>query len=591
MIIDYPTLLVTASWTTAAFGVLGLILARAEPALRPLLLGGLGNLCFAAGMPLLILRGGGYDVVGIVFGNAFILAGWGLQAIALRHFLGRPAWVWLVPVACLAWFAACLLPAFLADAGTRMALASGLTAVLAGLVAGGLGRIWTGRGPFRIIIVVLSGAQPTAQVLRIAAVGLHGPEAAMAMNPAIILTGLAAILVCTVILITEALRRANQQAQGALTAAHAEAIAARDDFAGIVEGMPSIIYVNRIRPDLRWTRIFLSGNTERVIGWPRDQLHADDSLETRTEWAPAEMRAALQELTATGSVVVEFQMRRPDGSRVWVRRESRIATRHVDGSVEVVGFITDITAERALAAKVLASAKLASLGEMATGLAHELGQPAAIMGLAAGNAAAALRRAGAAAIPDALRRLERIVAQAERMGVLMNQFKAFARAEPISLGPVDLAQALSGALVLTEAALREASIGIEIAIPDGLPPVRGSLVPLEQVLVNLLVNARHAMAGQPESLRRQVRIAAWEAEPGQIVLEVGDTGGGLAPEMLARAFEPFVTTKPMGEGLGLGLSVSHGLVRAMGGELTAANRDGGAVFTITLGCAEPALAA
>ncbi|WP_431268408.1 sensor histidine kinase [Dankookia sp. P2] len=108
---------------------------------------------------------------------------------------------------------------------------------------------------------------------------------------------------------------------------------------------------------------------------------------------------------------------------------------------------------------------------------------------------------------------------------------------------------------------------------------------LEQVLVNLLLNARDSIRGQPPGAPRRIRLRARPAGAGQVSIEVADTGPGLDPAILPRLFEPFVTTKPAGEGLGLGLSVSHGLVRSMGGTITARNAPEGAVFTVTLPCA------
>jgi len=287
-------------------------------------------------------------------------------------------------------------------------------------------------------------------------------------------------------------------------------------------------------------------------------------------------------------VVIEVPMRRPDGKRFWARRQSRIARRHADGSVDVVGYLVDITGERMLTAQMQASAKLATLGEMATGLAHELGQPAATMCLAASNAARGLRNRGEAAIPDALRRLDRIIGQGERMGALMQHLKAFARAEPILLGPVAVAKAVEGALVLTAAGLRQEEIVLEQEIDCDLPLVQAQLVPLEQVLMNLLLNARDAIRTLPPGAQRRIRLRAARLGESQVAIEVADSGGGLDAAILPRLFEPFVTTKPMGEGLGLGLSVSLGLVRGMGGSIAAVNEGAGAVFTVTLLCA-PAL--
>ena len=115
--------------------------------------------------------------------------------------------------------------------------------------------------------------------------------------------------------------------------------------------------------------------------------------------------------------------------------------------------------------------------------------------------------------------------------------------------------------------------------------VLGHLVPLEQVLVNLLGNARDAMAPLPPGARRRVRILAESAAGPQrdmVLLSVADSGGGVAEAVLPRLFEPFVSTKGSERGTGLGLSICHGLVTAMGGTIAAANDADGAVFRLAL---------
>ena len=115
------------------------------------------------------------------------------------------------------------------------------------------------------------------------------------------------------------------------------------------------------------------------------------------------------------------------------------------------------------------------------------------------------------------------------------------------------------------------------------------LVPLEQVLANLIANARDAFAGRPPGGARRLRIGA-EQEGGQVRITVADTAGGIAQPVLDRLFEPFVTTKDAEKGTGLGLSICHGLVLGMGGTIEARNAGEGAVFSITLAAA-PDLAA
>jgi C4-dicarboxylate-specific signal transduction histidine kinase len=237
---------------------------------------------------------------------------------------------------------------------------------------------------------------------------------------------------------------------------------------------------------------------------------------------------------------------------------------------------------------------------MATGLAHELNQPVSIMALAAENTARGLRRRGAGAIPDALLRMDRISALAQRAKGIIDHLRAFGRTDPGPLEPVSVAEAVAGAAMLTGAALREAEIELVLDLPAGLPPVRGRLLLVEQVLINLLLNARDALLEGPSAVRRitiSARLMADKAAGEQVALTVADTGPGIPAAALPRLFEPFFTTKPTGQGTGLGLSLCHGIMRSLGGAISAANRppdgpggdaQGGAEFRLLLPAAAPA---
>jgi two-component system, NtrC family, C4-dicarboxylate transport sensor histidine kinase DctB len=144
---------------------------------------------------------------------------------------------------------------------------------------------------------------------------------------------------------------------------------------------------------------------------------------------------------------------------------------------------------------------------------------------------------------------------------------------------VSVQGAVAQALALFEARLRREDVTVDLDLPDAPVWVVGEDVRLQQVLVNLIGNAADAMRDAP---RRHLRIAARALEDG-LLLSVADSGVGVAEADLPRLFVPFFTTKEAGDGLGLGLSISHGIVEDLGGSLTAANHaDGGAVFTLRL---------
>ena len=140
---------------------------------------------------------------------------------------------------------------------------------------------------------------------------------------------------------------------------------------------------------------------------------------------------------------------------------------------------------------------------------------------------------------------------------------------------------MDGALALVGGALREAEVALDVALGTPPPRILGHLVPLEQVLVNLLANARDAMAGLPAGAPRRLSIAA-ASEGGTVRLTVADTGGGIPIEVMARLFQPFVSTKGPEHGTGLGLSICQAMIVAMGGTIQAENGPEGAVFILRL---------
>jgi C4-dicarboxylate-specific signal transduction histidine kinase len=222
------------------------------------------------------------------------------------------------------------------------------------------------------------------------------------------------------------------------------------------------------------------------------------------------------------------------------------------------------------------AAKLAVLGQIATGITHELNQPIGALRALSENAIEFMRRRDDVTLA---KNLQIISTLAERMGAMVSQLKAFARKSPALPQAVDVNRALANAQFLLDQRLSRAGVKVEVSKEDGLmawcDPVR-----LEQVLVNLMGNAIDAMGAAEERLL-WLRTQACSAD--RILIQIVDNGPGLSPEAIERLFEPFFTTKPTGEGLGLGLAISRDIVRDFGGTLAAHNRQGGgAEFLVTL---------
>ena len=219
------------------------------------------------------------------------------------------------------------------------------------------------------------------------------------------------------------------------------------------------------------------------------------------------------------------------------------------------------------------SSKLAALGEMSAAVSHELNQPLAAMKTYLAGAKLLLQRRRP---EEALASFQRIDDLIERMGAITRQLKSYARKGGEAFEPVDIRQCLSGALSMMEPQLKARVVRITRAVPRVPVMVLADRIRLEQVIINLLRNALDATKGQAEP-RIDLALTADDA----VHLTVQDNGHGITN--LESLFEPFYTTKKPGEGVGLGLAISSGIVTDLGGRLTARNAPGGgAVFEVTL---------
>ncbi|WP_312954871.1 sensor histidine kinase [Pseudomonas songnenensis] len=225
------------------------------------------------------------------------------------------------------------------------------------------------------------------------------------------------------------------------------------------------------------------------------------------------------------------------------------------------------------------AARMAALGQMSAALAHEINQPLTALRMQLASLRLLLDSGRDGEVREGLGHVEGLL---ERMAALTGHLKTFARKSPAGLRQrLSLAEVLEQALQLLSPRIRSEQVEVFRQVPAEAM-VSGDAIRLEQVLINLLHNALDAMSGRPQRRLRilcQLAGDSWQ-------LSVGDNGGGIPSEHLDQVFEPFFTTKPVGQGLGLGLAVSYGIVRDMGGTLEVSNDEHGAVFTLTLPAAE-----
>ena len=230
--------------------------------------------------------------------------------------------------------------------------------------------------------------------------------------------------------------------------------------------------------------------------------------------------------------------------------------------VAAIAYARDITREKELARTLERNEKLMTLGQIAAGIAHEINNP-----LTAVSAYAQLLTLRSDD-PKAAESARRIQQGVERIHRLVRNLMSFVRPRSEDVYPVDLNDVVADALSFSRYEVTRGSTRLVEDLADGLPKVLGSKDQLEQVLINLLTNARDAVAG-----RGTVTVRT-RAENGRVLLEVVDDGPGIAPGYIDRIFEPFFTTKPPGKGTGLGLFVAEGIARRHGGSVTVESEPG-----------------
>jgi len=335
-------------------------------------------------------------------------------------------------------------------------------------------------------------------------------------------------------------------------------------FSRVLESVPDIVYVIRVGSDATAGHVELvSAHVNEVVGHDAHEFVEDPSLWVRSIH-PDDLgeleRTTRQLLTEKTSVIRSYRMRHRD-SKEWRLIEDRVAPIVAeDGRVTgYCGAARDVTAQRRIQANLVMTERLATLGMLATSIAHELSNPLTYVLGAAGKAARLAERGGD---EDLIRVLGEVQDGAERMRHILGDLTGLARSDR-ELRPVDPQRAVEIAVRLAAARVEERADLVRRF--DEVPSVAADETRLAQVFLNLLINATQAV---PEDRRGKIIVATLRDELGRAVVEVIDDGVGMAHDVLARAFEPFVTTKAPGLGTGLGLYVSRTIIQEMGGTLT-----------------------
>jgi PAS domain S-box-containing protein len=353
-----------------------------------------------------------------------------------------------------------------------------------------------------------------------------------------------------------------------------------DAFARLFEAVHEGVFIGTLpSPDSGEAGITLAANPhlKRIFGYPPETPETDVAPFAADRFCEAAARTAfLERLAQQGSVTDhQLRMRRLDGSPVWVEVTARAEAPGSSAPPRIDALVRDVSERkrvddqsRDLYQQILQAEKMAALGQTISGVAHELNNPlATILSWA--------ERLAERQLDDTSRRgVDVILAESDRAARIVRNLLTFARKRQSTRAMVDINQTIRETLALRAYEQRINNIEVVEALAPALPTLFADGHQVQQVLLNLIINAEQAMlasAGRGSLLIRSSHDAAAET----IVIEVTDDGPGVPTEVRSRIFDPFFTTKEVGKGTGLGLTVAYAIVQEHGGRIRVESKPGG----------------
>jgi two-component system NtrC family sensor kinase len=328
----------------------------------------------------------------------------------------------------------------------------------------------------------------------------------------------------------------------------------------------------------------------RLTGFPREAVVGRDLLPWLSEAGMAELAQIMKQVAAGGDLC-NCEVRLPSVSGTVARAAFNVAIVRAEGgqpsAVLAVG--QDVTALRVLQNQVIHAEKLATVGQIAAGVAHEINNPltsiqACVEAVLNKASMAVQGRVPNQIEPVDLERLKRIQDGAERIRRFTHDLVGYARPSRVEIERLDVNEVVEHALSFCEHVFVEAKATLDRDLAANLPPVRAVRDQVMQVVTNLVTNAAQALGAKGGT----IRVRTFHDGEAAVGLAVTDTGSGIREEHRASIFDPFFTTKPAGSGTGLGLSVVRNIVYAHGGQITFQSKLGsGTTFVVTLPVSHP----
>jgi signal transduction histidine kinase len=356
-------------------------------------------------------------------------------------------------------------------------------------------------------------------------------------------------------------------------------------FARLFEAVHEGVYIGTIAPDATET-IAANPHLKLIFGYASDAREAEVRPFDPDRFVDPMARVALVDRLTSDASVNDYllRLRRADGNPVWVELTARADPPTDDGTLRLEALVRDVSERKKLDDEtrdiyhqLLQAEKMAALGQTVSGVAHELNNPLATI------VSWAERLSLRTTLDEPVRRgLETILSESERAARIVRNLLTFARKRQTTRAMVDVNQVVRETLALRAYEQRVTNIEVIDALAAGLPNVFADGHQVQQVLLNLIINAEQAMLSA--NGRGVLVVRTWhDANRESVVLEINDDGPGIADDLQPKIFDPFFTTKEVGKGTGLGLTVAYAIVQEHGGRIRLESRpQGGASFYVEM---------
>ncbi len=314
-------------------------------------------------------------------------------------------------------------------------------------------------------------------------------------------------------------------------------------------------------------------SVKQVYGYGEEMLlgKAFTHLFADMDEPPLDDPAILETTIRTTRIMNKVRHKKADGTIIPV--DIWISLSEYPGQKVLLVTTSDITHRLETEAQFNQAAKLATLGEMATGVAHELNQPLSVIKTSSSFCRSKIEKKEPIKTEILHRLLEKIDSNVDRASKIITHMRDFSRKSEVNLAPVDVNAIVSKAYEIFSQQLKVRGIDVTWDLGENLPRVMADPGRLEQVFINLLINARDAieekakMAYQDVGLHKEIHIQSYTSEKNELFIEIRDTGTGIPEQVAEKIFQPFFTTKEVGKGTGLGLSISYGIIKESKGKI------------------------